>query len=342
VRGRSGHVRRTSAAAALVLTNWLVVFSSTAAAPVPVTLPVVSYDIASTPRPGWGCWTHTFDGTVTDTGRTVSGSIVCPEGAFVPAQVLDYASGSGTLNDGNLDAAHLLVLRADDAGTTINPQVTVHFAEPVNVDTITIHGGDSVFAGGVERVRVTADNTAETFAASAVGEIGPGGVPRDDLIELAGTPLGGVTTNAITLDLFETSFFGSPFDQLVISEITVTGHQPEPPTHLLRIDIRPANKTNVINVRSPIPVPVLVASSLDLPVTAIDRASLRFGSLGTEPSVLGCIITPDVTGDRRNDLLCAVDPRRTGLKRFDTAATLSGFTKTGEAISGTDTVTVRP
>lgn len=131
------------------------------------------------------------------------------------------------------------------------------------------------------------------------------------------------------------------FDQLVISEITVIGHPPEPPVRPVQIDIRPASHNNVINVRSPIPVPVLVASSPDLPVTEIDRASLRVGRLGTEPSVLGCILTPDLTLDRRSDLLCAIDQRRTGLTNADTTARLTGTTRGGDSISGTDTVTVR-
>jgi hypothetical protein len=318
-----------------------VVSGPTSAAPVTAEVPVVAYDIAATPRPGWGCWTHTYDGTVTDTGRTVSGSVVCPEGAFVPAELLDYANGSGTLNDADLNAAHLLVLRPDDAGTRINPQVTVRFAAPVKVETITIHGGDSVFAGGVERARVSIGAASETFTSTAIGDVSPGGVPRDDLIQLAGSALADLTTDHITLDLFETTFFGQPFDQLVISEITVSGRPAETPALPVLIDIRPATRNNVINVRSPIPVPVLIASSPDLPVTAIDRPSLRFGRLGTEPSVVGCIITPDLTHDRRIDLLCAVDQRRTGLTTADTTATLTGTTTAGEPIKGTDTVIVR-
>ena len=166
-------------------------------------------------------------------------------------------------------------------------------------------------------------------------------MPRDDLIDLIGTDLGDLTTDRITLDLFETRFFGQPFDQLVISEITVTGRPAEAPTRPVQIDVRPATRNNVINVRSPGPVPVLVASSAELPVTEIDRHSLRFGRLGTEPSVLGCITTPDLTHDRRVDLLCAVDQRQTGLTTADTTATLTGTTTTGEPISGTDTVSVR-
>ena len=143
---------RSIVSAVAAVAGGMVVFAPTMSAALePVEVPVVAYDIAATPRPGWGCWTHMYDGTVTDTGRTVSGSVVCPQGAFVPAELLDYTNGSGTLNDGNLLAGHLLVLRPDDAGTTINPQVTVQFATPVHVETIIIHGGDSVFAGGVER-----------------------------------------------------------------------------------------------------------------------------------------------------------------------------------------------
>jgi hypothetical protein len=44
---------------------------------------IVGYDIAQTPRSGFGCWFHDYGGTVVNTGRTVSGSrtsmaITCP------------------------------------------------------------------------------------------------------------------------------------------------------------------------------------------------------------------------------------------------------------------------
>ena len=44
------------------------------------TLPITSYDVAQTPASGFGCWFHFFNGTITDTGRTVSGSIICAGG----------------------------------------------------------------------------------------------------------------------------------------------------------------------------------------------------------------------------------------------------------------------
>jgi hypothetical protein len=52
-----------------------VVTLGTAASAAPVS--IIGYDIAQTPRSGFGCWFHDYDGTVTNTGRTVSGSVVC-------------------------------------------------------------------------------------------------------------------------------------------------------------------------------------------------------------------------------------------------------------------------
>src|SRR5262245_45835757 len=57
---------------------------------------IVSYDIQQVPRSGFGCWSHDYNGTIINTGRTVSSAVICtPDGN----QLADYSGGTGTLAD---------------------------------------------------------------------------------------------------------------------------------------------------------------------------------------------------------------------------------------------------
>ncbi|HJZ71018.1 MAG TPA: hypothetical protein VKE51_04715 [Vicinamibacterales bacterium] len=38
-------------------------------------IPIVTYDISESPRSGFGCWAHAYDGSIVDVGRTVSSSV---------------------------------------------------------------------------------------------------------------------------------------------------------------------------------------------------------------------------------------------------------------------------
>jgi len=314
--------------------------SSPAQAATSEPIPVVSYDILQTPRSGWGCWTHQYTGAMVDVGRTVSGSVVCsPDGN----QIANYTGGSGTLNDGlppTSTSEHLFVMRPGDDGLPIQPQITLRFADPVFVDRIVVHGGSSAFAGGIDSATVRIGDQQATITSTPAGTPNPLGVPSDDILELTGTDLSTIPTTEATIQDVVTSFFGSPFDQLAIAEITVEGRPAEPQALEVDLDIRPASASNQIRLSSRVPVPIAVLSSESVNVTSIDKHSLRFGALGTEDSLRACAVVPDINKDRQRDLVCLAAVDRTGFKKGDLVGRLTGTTLTGIAIEGTDSVTI--
>ena len=52
---------------------------------------VVSYNVASTPQSGWGYWFHAYSGSITDTGRIVTGSV----STGLDDHIADYSDGKG-------------------------------------------------------------------------------------------------------------------------------------------------------------------------------------------------------------------------------------------------------
>ena len=100
------------------------------------TVGVTSYDVIDTPISGFGGWSHSYTGTITDTGRTFE--------TFneTPGNLMNYQGGTGTLNDGVVSATvsdnQLFALR-----TPAQPSITLHLSEPATVDHIVLYGGDN-------------------------------------------------------------------------------------------------------------------------------------------------------------------------------------------------------
>ena len=112
----------------------------------------------------------------------------------------------------------------------------------------------------------------------------------------------------------------------------------------VRIDIKPGDDVNSINVRShgKIPVAVLGEATLDV-VTDLDPSLLTFGRTGDEASLAFCNRTPtDVNGDGFPDLLCHFDAEATAFLANDTQGVLKGRTRTGVRIRGTDAIRTVP
>jgi len=179
---------------------------------------ITSYDIAQTPESGFGCWFHTYTGTITDTGYTVSGSVSCsPDPTPNQARVLNYSNGSGTLNDGLFDTTQLLMTRTDDQGQPLKPVITLHLGGVFTINEIRLLRGNNSFTditGATVQIGITELPLIPTPI---------GGDPRSVLLDLRGTPLAGIPTNQITLQNFSASISGSPIDQFGIGEIEVDG-----------------------------------------------------------------------------------------------------------------------
>jgi hypothetical protein len=177
------------------------------------TVPITSYDIAETPVSGFGCWFHNYTGTITDTGRTVSGSVICSGDGI--GHVLNYTNGSGTLNDLIFDTTHLMLTRSDDQGVPLQPVITLHLDNFYTINEIRL-----LRTGFTDIVGVTVEigGTAIPLAAIPIG-----GDPLNDLLDLRGTPLSVIPTNQLALKEFSVSFAGNPIDQFGISEVEVDG-----------------------------------------------------------------------------------------------------------------------
>jgi hypothetical protein len=186
--------------------------SAAGALPVPIT----GYDVTQTPAAGFGGWSHSYTGSITDTGRTIS---------TVP--IVDETGGSGTMNDGatstRVDQVQLFSTRDDDAGVPIRPTITLHFAEPHELRQILIRGGDiggNIIPGALLGATIAIGDTAVAVEAVPTGIPGPLETV-DDVLDLSNTALADRPTNTVIIRDFTAGFFGFPFDQFSIAEIVV-------------------------------------------------------------------------------------------------------------------------
>lgn len=181
------------------------------------TLQITSYDIAQTPVSGFGCWIHNYTGTISDTGHTVSGSVICSSDGV--GHVLNYSNGSGTLNDGLFNTTHLLLTRTDDQGQPLQPVVTLHLGGIHTINEVRLLKGSSSFTE-ITRATVQIGGTELSIDAVPIG-----GDPLSVLLDLRGTALAGLPTNQLSVKAFAASFFGSPIDQFGLGEVEVDGSE---------------------------------------------------------------------------------------------------------------------
>jgi hypothetical protein len=189
------------------------------------TVPITSYDVAQTPASGFGCWTHNFTGTITDTGHTVSGSVICAGGGHV----LNYSNGSGTLNDGVFDTTHLLLTRTDDQGQPLQPVITLHLEGMHAINEIRLLKGNMSFTN-ITGATLRIGGTELNLIATPIG-----GDPLSVLLDLRGTALAAILTNQVILKNFTASWGGGPIDQFGIGEVVVDGAEVVEPTHTVPI-----------------------------------------------------------------------------------------------------------
>jgi hypothetical protein len=106
------------------------------------------------------------------------------------------------------------------------------------------------------------------------------------------------------------------------------------------IDIKPGSLVNPINVGSRGLIPVAILTTSDFDSTTVDVRTVRFGFDGTEtPAVRAA--AEDVDSDGDVDLLLHFAVTRTGITCAATVAGLTGRTRDGLAIEGSDSIRPR-
>jgi hypothetical protein len=185
---------------------------------------VTGYDITDALVSGSGGWAHTYTGTITPT--TVPG---------VNFQVANYTGGGGTLNDGIIGKT---ILNSQLFDVAARSTITLHFADVQRVTEISLFGGDipqnSVPGSLRGTVTVTANGVTADVPAQPFGRFSVIGIPVNDHLALAGTPLEGILASSISLSGFHSEFLDDrPIGNYSITEITVNVPQspvPEPTT----------------------------------------------------------------------------------------------------------------
>jgi hypothetical protein len=207
--------------AGLLLAVWVALACAPTAWAAPVV--VTGYDIEATAGSGFGGHVHSYAPAPTDTGRRVTGSAACdfPQTQCV---VVDEIGGGGTLNDGNSDVTQLFTNRNDTTGTPINPIITLHLGRAVEVQRVTLDGGNGgIFSGVVNAATVMIGDLRVPLRPSVAGRL--------DVLDLRGTLLDGVATDTLKVTDITAEWlpFFPVFDQWTISEITVDGRDDTPP-----------------------------------------------------------------------------------------------------------------
>jgi hypothetical protein len=109
------------------------------------------------------------------------------------------------------------------------------------------------------------------------------------------------------------------------------------------IDIKPGSSTNPINLGSGGLVPVAILSTDSFDATTVDPSSVCFGD-AEEPAQRDCTEAhgkghvEDVNGDGRADLLLHFEVGEAGIDFGDTTGVLTGETRDGISIEGSDTI----
>ncbi|NML18381.1 hypothetical protein [Azohydromonas caseinilytica] len=307
--------------------------ASTAETPVeaiPRPIPITGYDIKRTPESGLFGFEHVYTGTKTPTGRSILA------GTY---RLLDYAGGSGTLNDGiypfSVTAAHMLKIGTADDGLPVAPLITMYLGRKVLITSLKAYqgplpSGPDFYAGAFISATFEIGTTSETIP------LGRGFGPTNSLgwfvnreFMLANTSLGTIPTDRIVLRDFLALMHRYTLREFEIGEIEIEGI----PLIDVNIDIRPGNPHNKVNLASNGKLPVALLSSPDFDAPKmVQPATLRFGKTGEEISLSACPTAVDLNHDKLPDLLCMFNTAATGLSANDDKAILKGITRTGEIL----------
>jgi hypothetical protein len=111
----------------------------------------------------------------------------------------------------------------------------------------------------------------------------------------------------------------------------------DPGTIPVALDIKPGGAPDTINPKSHGMIPVAILSTEAFDATAVDPATVRFGSQGA-PEAHGTGHIEDVNHDGAADLLLHFRTQDTGITCGETFASLTGETFDGDRIEGTVTL----
>jgi uncharacterized delta-60 repeat protein len=125
------------------------------------------------------------------------------------------------------------------------------------------------------------------------------------------------------------------------SQFVVARYLGDPLVTPVKIDVKPGDFPNVIDLGSKGTIPVAVLSTADFNAPKqVNTASLKFGRAGNESSLTSCSPPQDVNKDGLLDVLCHFSALKTGFHLGDTQGVLTGNTGSGGSIRGTDSVVV--
>lgn len=179
---------------------------------------ISSYDVTNAASSGFGGWSHSFSGTITDLGNGTA----------------NYTNGSGTLNDGiySTTEADNQLFQLDHLSV-----ITLHLNGDFNLAALDLFGGMN-FGNSIPGTLTGADISFGGASATITSsEYTPGCASGfcNDKFTFAGTALAGLTGNTVTLSNFQGGWAG----YYNITEITLTGQQvsavPEPESYALML-----------------------------------------------------------------------------------------------------------
>ena len=117
--------------------------------------------------------------------------------------------------------------------------------------------------------------------------------------------------------------------------LTLPGARQEPEALEVTIDIKPGDEPTVMDPRSEGMIPVAILSSPDFDATSVDPGSVRFGANGDDAAPVRTM-TEDIDQDGDTDLMFLFRAPQTNIACGDTSASLTGKTRSGQAIAGSE------
>jgi hypothetical protein len=103
------------------------------------------------------------------------------------------------------------------------------------------------------------------------------------------------------------------------------------------IDIKPGSFPNSINPRNNGVIPVAILTTATFDAATVDAPTVRFGAIGNEAAPRHFALE-DENGDGRADLVLQFPTQRTGISCGTKTGVLTGTTRRGHAINGSDSI----